>query len=477
MKDTPPHPGRRQFIGQAACAGLGLTGVMSTLGTLRLFNASLQAQGIPPTLDDHKSLICLFLYGGNDANNLLVPRDTTAYAAYQRDRGVLALNRDDLLPLSIPNDDGRQFGLHPAMGALHSVFSEQKMAMVCNVGTLVGPITKAEYLSGGAAIPPYLFSHNDQQMQWQTSVPDSPRTVGWGGRLQDLLHAGNGDSQISMNVSIAGSNYFQVGEKFSQYHVTPGGSIGLANYRDDWSPRKEMYQSFDQMIARSYGHIFEQEHSKIVRRAISNDTLLKTALAANPLPAEDAAFPLSQTEEEGAVTYLAAQLRMILRMIHARQALGMKRQIFFAAIGGFDTHDAQLPDHHALLKELSDGIADFYNATKTLGISDNVTLYTASDFNRTYNSNGKGSDHAWGSHQMIVGGAVNGGRLYGHIPLLEIDGPDDTGSRGSWIPKVSTDEMAATLALWFGVPVGDLPQVLPNIGRFANPDMGFMNLA
>jgi len=474
MKDTP-HIGRRQFIGQAACAGLGITGVMSTLGTLRLFNASLQAQGVPSTLDDHKSLVCLFLYGGNDANNILVPRDTAAYAAYQNDRGVLALDRDSLLPLNIPNDDGRQFGLHPAMTALHPVFDEQKMAMICNVGTLVGPITKAEYLAGGAAIPPYLFSHNDQQVQWQTSVPDSPRKVGWGGRLQDLLHAQNGSAQISMNVSIAGSNYFQVGERFSQYHVTPGGSIGLDNYQDGWSPRHEIYQSFDQTIARSYGHIFEQEHAKIVKRAVSNDILLKAALASNPLPANAAAFPLSAVNDSGGVTYLASQLRMILKMIHARNALGMKRQIFFAAIGGFDTHDAQLPDHHALLQELSNGIADFYNATKLLGVSENVTLYTASDFNRTYNSNGKGSDHAWGGHHMVVGGAVNGGKLYGHMPVLEIDGPDDTGGRGSWIPKVSTDEMAATLALWFGVPVADLPQVLPNIGRFSGADMGFMN--
>jgi len=476
MKDMPPNTGRRQFIGQAACAGLGFAGVMSTLGTLRLFNASLGAQGLPAS-EDHKSIICLFLYGGNDANNILVPRDASAYAAYRNDRGVLALNRDDLLALTIPNDDGREFGLHPAMGALHSVFAEQKMAMICNVGTLVAPITKAEYLSGGAAIPPYLFSHNDQQVQWQTSVPDSPRKVGWGGRMADLLYAKNGDAGISMNVSISGSNYFQVGDRFSQYHVTPGGSIGLDNYSDDWSPRREIYQSFDQTIARSYGHIFEQEHAKIVKRAVSNDILLKTALAANPLPANAGAFPLSQTGEGGGVTYLASQLRMILRMIHARNALGMKRQIFFAAIGGFDTHDAQLTDHDALLQDLSNSIADFYHATKTLGISENVTLYTASDFNRTYNSNGKGSDHAWGGHHMVVGGAVNGGRLYGHMPELEIDGPDDTGGRGSWIPKVSTDEMAATLALWFGVPAGDLPQVLPNIGRFANANMGFMNPA
>ena len=475
MKDMPPPIGRRRFIGQAACAGLGLTGVMSTLGTLRLFNATLSAQGLPVG-EDHKSLICLFLYGGNDANNILVPRDASSYASYQNNRGILALNRDDLLPLNISNDDGREFGLHPAMSALHPVFNSGKMAMVCNVGTLVAPITKAEYLLGGAAIPPYLFSHNDQQVQWQTSVPDSPRKIGWGGRLADLMQSLNGSSQISMNVSISGSNYFQVGEQVLQYQVTPGGSIGLDGYDDNWSPRKEIYQSFNQNTARSYGHIFEQEHANVVKRAVSNDLLLKTVLATNPLPAGAGAFPLSKTDETGGITYLAAQLRMILKMIHARNALGMKRQIFFAALGGFDTHDAQLTDHHALLQELSNGIADFYNATDTLGISDQVTLYTASDFNRTYNSNGKGSDHAWGGHHMIVGGAVNGGKLYGEMPILETDGPDDTGSRGSWIPKVSTDEMAATLARWFGVSESDLPLVLPNIGRFATKDMGFMKL-
>jgi len=475
MKDMPPPIGRRRFIGQAACSGLGLTGVMSTLGTLRLFNATLSAQGLPVG-EDHKSLICLFLYGGNDANNILVPRDASSYASYQNNRGILALNRDDLLPLNISNDDGREFGLHPAMSALRPLFNSGKMAMVCNVGTLVAPITKAEYLLGGAAIPPYLFSHNDQQVQWQTSVPDSPRKIGWGGRLADLMQSLNGSSQISMNVSISGSNYFQVGEQVLQYQVTPGGSIGLEGYDDSWSPRKETYQSFNQNIARSYGHIFEQEHANVVKRAVSNDLLLKTVLATNPLPTGAAAFPLSKTDETGGITYLAAQLRMILKMIHARNALGMKRQIFFAALGGFDTHDAQLTDHHALLQELSNGIADFYNATDTLGISDQVTLYTASDFNRTYNSNGKGSDHAWGGHHMIVGGAVNGGKLYGEMPILETDGPDDTGSRGSWIPKVSTDEMAATLARWFGVSESDLPLVLPNIGRFATKDMGFMKL-
>jgi uncharacterized protein (DUF1501 family) len=470
MTQAPRHISRRRFIGQSACAGLGLTGVLSTIGTLRLFNAAIAQEG-PPLGNDYKSLICLFLYGGNDANNLLVPRDLAAYSAYQRDRGILALPRANILPINHPADDGREFGFHPAMAPLQPLFNNGKLAVLCNVGTLVAPITKAEYLAGGAAIPPHLFSHNDQQVQWQTSVPDSPKKVGWGGRLADLLQSLNEGSQISMNISIAGSNFFQVGEEVLQYHVTPSGSIGLSQSDVTWSPMPEMYHATDQMIGRSYGHLFEQEYAAIMKRAVSNDTLLKTVLATIPQYSE--LFPLS-TSPTGGLNRVAAQLRMILRLIQARNALGMRRQIFFASLGGFDTHDAQLDDHHALLAELSNALADFQGASDSLGLSENVTLFTGSDFNRTYNSNGRGSDHAWGGHHLVMGGAVNGGQLYGRMPILTNGGPDDTGSRGSWIPGISTDEMSATLARWFGVSPSAMPSVLPNIARFANPNLGFM---
>lgn len=472
MKKTPPRKlSRRQFLGQSACAGLGMTGMLSTIGTLRLFNAAL-GQGLPLG-DDNKTLICLFLFGGNDANNMLIPRELSAYNSYASTRGILALPRENLLPLNLPADDGREFGFHPAMAPLQTLFNQGNLAMICNIGTLVAPITKSEYQSGGAALPPHLFSHNDQQVQWQTSVPDSSQKVGWGGRLADLMQSLNTGSQISMNISIAGSNFFQVGEEVMQYHVTPNGSIGLSQFDATWSPIPEMYQSTTNMLGRSYGHVFEQEYASIMNRAIANDTLLTSVL--DSIPDHTDLFPNSQ-DGGGELNAVAGQLRMILRLIEGRQALGMRRQIFFASLGGFDTHDAQLADHHALLEQLSNALSDFYQATETLGIQDEVTLFTASDFNRTFNSNGKGSDHAWGGHHVVMGGAVNGGQLYGDMPVLEIGGPDDTGSRGSWIPKVSTDEMAATLARWFGVPESDLPMVLPNIGRFANPNLGFMQI-
>lgn len=476
MRNSDKTTTRRDFLGQSACAGLGMTGVLSALGTLRLFNSTLSAQGIPAGVDDGtKSLICLFLYGGNDANNILIPQDTASHATYAAERGILALPRETLLSIANPGGDGRTFGLPPSMAALKPLYDSGKMAMVCNVGTLVAPITKAEYKSGGAAIPPHLFSHSDQQVQWQTSVPDSSKKIGWGGRLADHLRALNNSSAISMNVSIAGSNFFQVGNEVQQYHVGPGGSISLKGSDSSGSPRKEMFAANSKILGRSYGHLFEQEYANTMKRAIANDALLTGAIAANPLPAGVGTFPNS-LDADMALNPAAGQLRMILQMIYARNALGMKRQIFFAALGGFDTHDAQLTSQAALLGQLSSAVADFQNHTEQLGISDKVTLFTASDFNRTLNSNGKGSDHAWGGHHMIVGGAVNGGRLYGQVPILQSSGPDDTGSRGSWIPKVSTDEMAATLARWFGVAQSDLPLILPNIGRFAKPNLGFMKI-
>lgn len=462
---------RREFLGQAACAGLSLAGVLSTVGTLRLFSATASAQGLPGT--DFKALVCLFLYGGNDANNMLIPREPVAYSAYARDRGILALPLGDILPLANPTDDGRQFGLHPALAPLQPIFNGGKLAFICNVGTLVAPITKADYRAGGAAVPPHLFSHSDQQVQWQTSVPDSPKRVGWGGRLADLLQSLNAGSSISMNISLAGSNYFQVGNHVVQYHVTPEGSIGLSQSDATWSPPRETYLGLTQHLARSYGHLFEQEYVNIFRRAVANDALLKNVLQTIPDYAD--LFPLS-TGPDGRLNRVAAQLRMILRLIQARNALNMRRQIFFASLGGFDTHDDQLDDHHALLNQLARAVADFYTATEALGISNQVTLFTASDFNRTYNSNGKGSDHAWGGHHFVVGGAVQGGRFYGQIPDLVVGGPQDTGTRGSWIPTISTDEMSATLARWFGVSDANLEMVLPNIRRFPSRNLGFMTL-
>ena len=480
---TPLPVSRRAFLGQLACGGLGLSGLLSTMGTLRLFNSTLSAQTLPPG-DDYKALVCLFLFGGNDANNTLIPYDPAAHAAYSASRGILGLSRAELTRLTLPASDGREWALHPAMGRLAPAFNNGKLALLLNVGTLVAPITKAEFLSGGAAVPPHLFSHNDQQAQWQTSVPDAIKPIGWGGRLADHLQALNTGSQLSMNVSLAGNNFFQVGQEVYQYHVTPTGSVALNSHSGTWEPRPQQRDAIDANLNRSYGHLFEQEYADIMRRAISKDTLLKSILANIPRydraatatgaqPGDRNLFPNAR-DAQGRLTRVAAQLHMILRMVVARVPLDMRRQIFFASLGGWDTHDEQLADHNALLSQLADAIADFHAATVTLGVDRSVTLFTASDFNRTYSTNGKGSDHAWGGHHMVIGGDVLGGRLYGEMPVLQSGGPDDAGDRGLWIPTISTDEYSATLARWFGVSPANLPLVLPNIGRFARPNLGFM---
>src|SRR5947207_2527037 len=376
-------PTRRTFIRQAACAALTTTGILNTIFDLRRLSAA------PLDASDYKALICLFLFGGNDANNVIVPHGASGYASYAAARGILAIPQASLLPLTLQNGDGRDFGFHPNLVELQTLFNQGKLGLVSNVGTLVGPVTRAQYLAGGAAVPPQLFSHADQSVQWQTSVPDVISKTGWGGRMADMLQSLN-----------AGS------------------------------------------------------------RSIAANDLLTTPLAG--IPAFQTVFPNSN---------LGSQLNMIAKMIAARNNLSMKRQIFFCSVGGYDTHGDQLTGQANLLTELSQGLSAFYNATVELGVASQVTTFTASDFGRTYPTNGSGSDHGWGSHQFVLGGAVQGGRLFGTFPTLAVNGPDDTG-QGRWIPTTSVDEFSATLATWFGVSVSDLPAVLPNIGRFAHPNIG-----
>lgn len=448
-------PTRRTFIRQAACAALGTSGLLSTLFDLRKISAATMAGG------DYKALVCLFLYGGNDANNVIVPHDASGYASYAGARGGLAIPHESLLPLTLANGDGRDFGFHPNLAELQALFNNGKLALVANVGTLVAPITRAQYLAGGAAVPDHLFSHSDQSVQWQTSVPDQVLRTGWGGRAGDLLHSLNGDSQISLAISVAGTNTFEVGNTVIPYQVSPSGSITFAGMTGSANANAR-YDGFKQLMALPKNNLFAQTYADTVTRAIGNNELLTAALASAPPIAT--VFP---------ATSLASQLNMVAKIISARNGLGMQRQIFFCAVQGYDTHGDQLTAHANLLTELSQGMNAFYNATAELGVASEVTTFTASDFGRTFPTNGSGSDHGWGSHQFVMGGAVRGSRLFGAFPTLAVNGPDDTG-QGRWIPTTSVDEFSATLASWFGVAASDLPTVLPNIGRFGNPNLGFL---
>lgn len=447
---------RRAFIRQAACAALGTTGLLSTIWDLRKLSAA-------SLTGDYKAIVCLFLYGGNDANNLLIPRDASNYTVYANARGNLAIPKASLRPLTIVSGDGRQYGLHPSLPELANLFNQGKLTLVTNVGTLVGPTTRSDYVNGTATVPNNLFSHEDQSVQWMTSVPDrSDIRSGWGGRAADLVASLNGNSQVSLSLSIAGTNTFEVGNTVVPYLISPDGSLGLRGLGSDNPNEGIRIQGFKDLLALPHNRLFEAAYSDTMSRSIAENEVLSSALAGiNPLNTQ---FPDND---------LGRQLSMISKLIAARGNLGMRRQIFFCAVGGYDTHGDQLAAQAGLFSELSAALNSFYSATVELGVDQSVTTFTASDFGRTLPTNGGGSDHGWGSHQFVMGGAVRGNQLYGTFPTLAVDGPDDT-EDGRWIPSTSVDEFSATIARWFGVSPSDMATVFPNIGRFANPNLGFL---
>jgi uncharacterized protein (DUF1501 family) len=446
---------RRTFLKSMGFAAAGST----MLGNLMRVAAVANATGIQA--GDYKALVCVFLFGGNDGDNTIIPYGQTDYDAYARARSILAIPRAGLLP--IPNSDtgGREWAFHPSWPEMQQLFLQQKLAVVANAGNLVAPITRDQYLRGSAPLPPQLFSHNDQQVQWQTSWPGEPSKTGWGGRMADAVAALNPESPISMSISLAGSNTYQIGNQVFPYSVSPEGAVSLWYYNEEWGNAETVVTKA--ILEKSYANLFEQTYGETFKRAIENSQRLNRILEGAP-----ALKTLFSTESD-----LSRQLNMVARLISVRGALGARRQIFFVELDGFDTHGEQLVTHANLLRELSLGFKSFYDATVELGVANDVTSFTLSDFGRTYKSNGKGSDHGWGGHQFVMGGAVKGGRLYGEMPIHRIDGPNDT-TDGRWIPTIAADEYAATLAQWFGVAGSDLSLVLPNIGRFNRANLGFL---
>ena len=455
---------RRQFLRQSACAAVGMTAMANTIFDLRRIAAAAET-------GDYRALVCVFLYGGNDANNTLVPALAGDYAGYAAARGALALPQSALLgltPLVPPPGDSRAWGLHPSLPGVQRLFHEGRAAIVANVGPLVAPVSRADFLGRSAALPPQLFSHSDQTVHWQTSLPDQPARTGWGGRVADLLQSLNGNARLSMSISVGGTNTFQVGDVVTQYQVAPEGPTGLASYVAAGDGADPASAAVRGLLGGSYGNLFERGYRGIFQRALDNQELLAGTLEGAP--------PLATAFPE---TGLGAQLAMVARLVAVRESLGLRRQVFFCAAQGFDTHDSQIGTsalvgaHADLLAEVDGALAAFDAAMTELGVADSVTAFTASDFGRAYLSNGNGSDHGWGGHHFVVGGAVRGGQLYGQLPSLALEGPEDAGE-GRWIPTTSVDEYAATLARWFGVAESDMRLVLPNLGRFASADLGFL---
>jgi len=457
-----PHASRRDFVKQACCAAVGSTGIFSALTQLRVLGA-VAADALPSTAaataPDFKALVCLFLFGGNDGTNVVIPSDDASYAIYAKARAELAVAQSSLLPITPRKySDGRRFALHPSVPGMQSLFNEGKLAVLGNVGTLARPMTLADYTAGRFA-PPQLFSHPDQTLQWQSSIADKPFETGWGGRLADIMDALNANNQIAMSISLNGTNSFQRGKNVGQFTINPGGTTSIA------VPPALNFPGFAglrSLMAIPNANVHAATFGGITRQAIDDSTLVSSVL--KTAPTLRTVFPGTQT---------GTRLAMIARLISVAADLGLKRQIFFVQLGGFDLHGAQAQSHGPLLAELSAALRSFSDATTELGVANQVTTFTASDFGRSYVPNAGGTDHGWGNHQFIMGGAVQGGDIYGQMPSLAINGPDDTG-RGRWLPSTSVDEYNATLATWFGVSAGNLSTVLPNIGRFAKPNLGFM---
>ncbi len=452
---------------------LGAMGVATPLA----INLAAMSEAAAFDNSDYKALVCVFLYGGNDYANTVVPFDPANYALYHQiragaggeDQAGIALGRAALAATALtPNNghpltDNLQYALAPQLAGLKGLWDAGRLALQLNVGPLIKPTTLAQYLSTNRAanpLPPKLFSHNDQQSVWQSNGTEGS-TVGWGGRLGDiaLAHNSNSPNSLLTCISASGNAVFVAGQDALQYQTSPNGAIRI----NALNPNNPGFRdAVNELITRASTHVLENEYAVVTRRSIDMEGIVNTALT-----------PVQPVTVFPAGNPLASQLKVVARLIGARAALNVRRQVFFVSLGGFDNHNLLMQDHPNLMTRLNGALSAFYAATVELGIADRVTTFTASDFGRTLSSNADGSDHGWGSHHFVMGGAVNGGRYYGTAPRVSITSDDQVG-QGRLLPTTSVDQFAATLARWFVCNASELPGILPNVTNFSNTDLGFV---
>ena len=532
---------RRRFLSQVGCGAMGITGIVNTLAHLRLMQGALNAQGGG---GGYKALVCVFLAGGNDSNNMLIPLTGTARSHYQGagtantpGRGTLTIPTGEMHPLTtvpahitaaspISNYLGT-FGLHPQLGDMSDMFNDGELAFVANVGTLTRPgITRANYASSSR--PPQLFSHSDQVTQWQSSIPDRPFRSGWGGRIADYLNPlhNPGEGNASMSISISGVNSFQTSGsgQVTPYVMTSNGVVSLGGYGTNYASAVNnpatlfedgnyksndpgyRLRTFERIMRYTNDSLMENAYNNVVTNARLTEGMVGTALAttaaggASTLDSHFAnAFAGAEVPLNNAFTN---QMKLVARLISGRSALGNNRQIFFVQLGGFDTHTTQIPNgnpaggHTGLMNTLNRTLKGFRDALVAEGSWDSVVAFSASDFTRTFTANkadnSAGSDHAWGGHHFVMGGPVEGGRIYWKFSVLLTgtitNSMDATGASGRWIPSTSVDQYSAVLGNWLGVPNDAIGDIFPNLGRFTAapytailqrdqaPNLGFLNL-
>jgi uncharacterized protein (DUF1501 family) len=413
---------------------------------------------------NYRALVCVFLFGGNDSNNTIIPTDDTNIQAYNSIRGALALTGTDLTPNVYDAVTNAPYAFHAKLPEVASLFSSKELAVVANVGSLVQPLTRAQYIAAQTPLPVNLFSHADQQLQWQSSIAQGNSSTGWGGRVADYIESQNiNSSKFPTFFSVAGNALLGTGAQTQPVALAPGASLQLSGFNTTAASQARM-TALTNLLTLDTGVSLVQAANDTMANSIADATSLSAALA--KATALKTVFPK---------TTIGAQLQQVAQIIQVQADLGMSRQIFFCSLGGFDTHTAEISTHNILYPELSPALAAFYDATQELNMAQNVTTFTESDFSRTFQpTSGNGSDHAWGSHHLVLGGAVQGGQIYGKFPTFQLGGPDDTDTRGRWIPTTAIDQYGATLSSWFGIPDSALATVFPNFANFGSQKLKFL---
>jgi uncharacterized protein (DUF1501 family) len=441
-------------------------------GFIRVTSASVGSLALRPfgvlpalaqTADTYRALVCVFLFGGNDSNNTVIPMDDASFKAYTAIRGSLALTSSQLTQ-TVYSAANAPYAFHGKLAEMASLFSTKQLAVVANVGSLVQPVTRTQYQSQQMPLPSNLFSHSDQQSQWQSAVAQGNSPTGWAGRAADYIESQQiNASKFPVFFSVAGNSLLGAGANTQPVAISPGGSLQLAGFNTT-AASQARFNAVNQLLSLNSGVQLAQAANQTLANSIGDATSLAQALAKG-----------TTLKTQFPTTSLGQQLQQVAKVIQVAGPLGMSRQIFFCSLGGFDTHTLEMEAHNSLYPQLSQAMAAFYAATQELGVAQNVTTFTESDFSRTFQpTTADGADHAWGSHHLVIGGAVQGGQIYGAFPAFQLGGPNDTDTRGRWIPTTSIDQYGATLASWFGIPDSAITQVFPNFSNFGGKKLAFL---